>query len=464
MTNQKFADGRSTETDDTATSGTATPAVPARPDRDQIKKIPMYERGLQPKAPPSWQQLSASMPAKIVPGTPPSDDTGTGLNGTVPPEAERAKGASQKEVLNGASMQAVDAAFQPPDTGGGKPDDAAEHPANPQERRAYAATHDGAAAPSGRPIAPPLALGATPPAGIGAPMPAADEAADQVGASAARNLVLTGLDGFAQVIHQPDDPVIGPLEPGLLGLLIGLPGISKSTIVIHMAVAAAAGRPFAGLHVPRPQKVVLYTPEDPAKEIGRRLIAACRELNVDVTLVNQNLRVATFKRGGPLLEKGENGQELTANGEQLRDAIRDHGARLVIFDPLVEVHTASESDNGEMHSVFSAFRDLARDNNCAVLITHHVTKEAKGGLSIFNGRGAGSMVGAVRAMFGAEELPAKEADKVVPRHPGSAARDFLSFSMLKANYEKIPETSVTLMRIDNVVGAGNAPSLRALTG
>ena len=74
------------------------------------------------------------------------------------------------------------------------------------------------------------------------------------------------------------------------------------------------------------------------------------------------------------------------------------------------------------------------------------------------------MAGAVRVMFGVEDLASKEADKVVPLHQGSTARDFLTFSMLKANYEKIPGTSVTLKRIDNEVGAGRAPSLRALTG
>jgi hypothetical protein len=282
---------------------------------------------------------------------------------------------------------------------------------------------------------------------------------------ASRNLVLTSLSGFADIIHQPDDPVIGPLEPGLLAKLIGVPGIGKSAAALHMGVAAAGGRPFAGLNVPGPQKVLIYTPEDPAKQIARRLYAACRELGADEATVNRNLVVASFRRGGPLLKKAENGgQELSDVGEELRDAIRDHSARLVIFDPLVELHAAPESDNGEMHAVFSAFRDLAHNNRCAILITHHVTKDSKGNLTMFNGRGAGSMAGAVRVMFGVEELSTKEAERVVPLYPDSTARDFLTFSMLKANYEKVPGTSITLKRIDNEVGAGRAPSLRALTG
>ena len=383
--------------------------------------------------------------------------------GAAQPDAEQVMGMIQREaLLSGASMQEVDAAIQPLDVDRGEAEEA-EYPANRLERRAYPAIHDGARAPSGRPLAPPLTLGATSPAGTSAAVAVAGEARDLVGAPGPRNLVMMGLDWFADVIHQPDDPVLGPLEPGMIGMLIGLPGASKSTIAIHMAVATAAGCPFAGLQVPGPQKVVVFSPEDAAKEIGRRLFAACGELGADEALVRQNLRVASFKRGGPLLEKAANGQELTDNGAELRDAIRDHGARLVFVDPLVEMHAAQESDNGEMHAVFSAFRDLAHNNKCAILITHHVTKDSKGNLSMFNGRGAGSMAGAVRVMFGAEELPAAAADKVVPLHPGSTARDFLNFSMLKANYEKVPGTSVTLMRVDNVVGAGNAPSLRALS-
>lgn len=379
-------------------------------------------------------------------------------------EAERDQPAGlEKALLNGVSARAVDAVLPPPDTEEGEVD--AAEPANRHQRRAYRATHDGAPAPSRLPVAPPLALGSAHAGNTGAAVAAPDEDSDRDIVPASRNLVLTSLGGFAEIIHQPDDPVIGPLEPGLLGMLIGVPGISKSTAAIHMAVAVAAGRPFAGLGVPGPQKVVIFTPEDPAREIGRRLYAACRELDADAATVDRNLRVASFRRGGPLLAKADNGgQELSGLGEELRDAIRDHGARLVIFDPLVEIHAAQESDNGEMHAVFSAFRDLAHNNRCAILITHHVTKDAKGNLSMFNGRGAGSMAGAVRVMFGAEELPKKEADEIVPAHPGYSARDFLTFSMLKANYEKIPGTSVTLKRVDNVVGAGNAPSLRALTG
>ncbi|EKM99415.1 ATPase-like protein [Acidocella sp. MX-AZ02] len=379
-------------------------------------------------------------------------------------ETEQEQSAGTEEMLlGGVSARAVNAAL-PPGPDGGKAD-GPDQPTNRHERRAYPATHDGAPAPSRLPVAPPLANGPAHAGNTGEAVPETGEGGGQGIPPASRNLVLTSLSGFADVINQPNDPVIGSLEPGLLGKIIGVPGISKSTAVLHMGVATAGGRPFAGLDVPRPQRVLIYTPEDPDKEIARRLYAACRELGADEEIVDQNLQVASFRRGGPLLAKAVNGgQELSELGEELRDAIRDHRARLVIFDPLVEVHTAPESDNGEMHGVFSAFRDLARNNNCAILITHHVTKDAKGNLTMFNGRGAGSMAGAVRVMFGLEEISKKEADEVVLRHSGSTTRDFVTFSMLKANYEKVPGTSVTLRRVDNVVGAGRAPSLRALTG
>ncbi len=403
-----------------------------------------------------------AMPAVNAPQAGDEDEKSQkGANGAKLAEAEREMPAGLEEVLlGGVSARAVNAAL-PPDADGGE----ADQPANRHERRAYPATHDGAPAPSRLPVAPPLAHGPAHAGNTGEAMPETGEERGPGIPPASRNLVLTSLSGFADIIHQPDDPVIGPLEPGLLAMLIGVPGIGKSAAGLHMGVATAGGRPFAGLNVPGPQKVLIYTPEDPAKQIARRLYAACRELGADEATVNRNLVVASFRRGGPLLKKAANGgQELSELGEQLRDAIRDHGARLVIFDPLVEIHAASESDNGDMHAVFSAFRDLAHNNGCAILITHHVTKDAKGNLTMFNGRGAGSMAGAVRAMFGVEELASKEADKVVPLHQDCTARDFLTFSMLKANYEKIPGTSVTLKRIDNEVGAGRAPSLQAVTG
>jgi len=408
---------------------------------------------------------TSEIPAVNAPQTGGEEEKGQeGVNGAKLAEAEREMPAGLNgALLGGVSARAVDAALAP--DAEGDEADTADQPANRHERRAYPATHAGETAHSRLPVAPPLALGPAHAGSTGEAMPEPGEESGQGIPPASRNLVLTSLSGFAGIIHEPDDPIIGPLEPGLLAKLIGVPGIGKSAAGLHMGVATAGGCPFAGLNVPRPQRVLIYTPEDPAKQIARRLYAACRELGADEATVNRNLVVASFRRGGPLLKKAENGgQELSDLGEELRDAIRDHGARLVIFDPLVEIHAAPESDNGEMHAVFSAFRDLAHNNKCAILITHHVTKDSKGNLTMFNGRGASSMAGAVRVMFGVEELEKKEADKIVPLHEGSSARDFLTFSMLKANYERVPGTSVTLKRIDNEVGAGRAPSLRALAG
>lgn len=290
----------------------------------------------------------------------------------------------------------------------------------------------------------------TPPSIIAPPVP---QAADP-------NDLLLDVDDLTLAAHEPDDTVFGPLEPGVLGLLLGAPGISKSTIVLWIAVAVASGVPFAGIKPPRPQRVVIYSPEDAPKIIGRRLIAAIRALGADPKLIKENLRVLTSKNPSQLLEATAEGHGRSAAGDRMLHQILGFKARMVIFDPLVEMHGAEESDNGQMHSVFRVFRSMCQEAKCTLLLTHHIPKEALGKMTFFSGRGAGSMAGAVRCIFTADMVTDNELRDC--GHEGIPKKHCVKLELGKHNYDICPDEFRIFRRVKKDFGAFTAPVLEAL--
>ena len=81
---------------------------------------------------------------------------------------------------------------------------------------------------------------------------------------------------------------------------------------------------------------------------------------------------------------------------QLRAQVEQHRADVVIFDPMVELHTAPENDNALMRVVTAELRTLARELRIAVLLLHHAPKGTITPGDISALRGAGAIGGAVR--------------------------------------------------------------------
>jgi hypothetical protein len=74
---------------------------------------------------------------------------------------------------------------------------------------------------------------------------------------------------------------------------------------------------------------------------------------------------------------------------------------LIILDPLVSLHQASENINEEMRAVFDCLADIAKDANCAILVLCHTGKPDKKSSEGFAGdayaiRGASAQPDAAR--------------------------------------------------------------------
>ena len=80
--------------------------------------------------------------------------------------------------------------------------------------------------------------------------------------------------------------------------------------------------------------------------------------------------------------------------------IADNSIDVVMFDPLVTLHSVNESDNGKMDTVSAFFPSWQTSATVAVDISHHTRKLAAGSFdhTVDDTRGASSVRDAVRML------------------------------------------------------------------
>src|SRR3546814_16459131 len=109
---------------------------------------------------------------------------------------------------------------------------------------------------------------------------------------------------------------------------------------------------------------------------------------------------------------------------------------MLIADPLVELHDASENDNGEMGAVGAILRGIAQQAGCATMVIHHTRKLPAGSSeghagNMDSGRGAGAVAGIARVALTLYGMSAKDA-----KHFGVDAGErawFVRLDSAKAN-------------------------------
>ena len=109
---------------------------------------------------------------------------------------------------------------------------------------------------------------------------------------------------------------------------------------------------------------------------------------------------------------------------------------MLVVDPLVELHSLTENDNGEMRQVLAQIRSWAKRFNMAVLVVHHSRKAGGEGAKSIAGdadaaRGGGSLNGAVRVNLSAVGMTEAEAQRY--GMTGGAHEQYVRIDGAKAN-------------------------------
>lgn len=205
-------------------------------------------------------------------------------------------------------------------------------------------------------------------------------------------------------------------------------GVGKSALVTAEALAQVSAKPLLGVPVPRALRVWLWNLEDPQEETARRIQAAALHYGLDVADIgdrlfvdsgrDQRLVMATSTRNGAVIVRP------VVDG--LIAEIVARKIDVVVIDPFVSCHEASENDNGAMDMIAKEWARVADAGNCAVHLIHHTRK--MGGteteVTTESSRGAKALTDACRSVRAINRMSDKEAQESGTESPRLHFRAF----------------------------------------
>jgi hypothetical protein len=151
-----------------------------------------------------------------------------------------------------------------------------------------------------------------------------------------------------------------------VGLIGGAPKSCKTWLALDLAISVASATPALGrFNVQSAGPVLLYAAEDSAESVQERLfgIASARGLvlrSLDIGIIlTPELRLDTER-----------------DRLRLRKTLDGRYPRLLILDPLVRLHRSDENSAAEMSSLLGELRALQREYDLAIVLVHHLRKNA----------------------------------------------------------------------------------------
>jgi hypothetical protein len=225
---------------------------------------------------------------------------------------------------------------------------------------------------------------------------------------------------FDPTIFEWEDPTTIPVRDwiygktllrGIVSMTIASGAVGKTSLKIVEALALATGRPLLGHDVPKRSRVWLLNLEDDMIELRRRVTAAMIYYKITPEDIGDRLLIDGEK--SLVITKTDNKLGTRINAPvvaALVEAIQVREIDVLIVDPFVSSHDASENDNGAMDKVMKqGWIPVAREGGCSVNLCHHTTKVDAGTATAMSGRGGGAVVAAGRSAQVLNPMSADEA-------------------------------------------------------
>lgn len=200
-----------------------------------------------------------------------------------------------------------------------------------------------------------------------------------------------------------------------VSLTAGPGGMGKSSLDMVEAVAMVTARALLGEQPEEMLRVWYHNGEDPRDELDRKLIALCKYYGINPHAdLNGGLFVTSGTEFPLRVAKGYANLEVDAALiRRISEEIAKNQIDVVIFDPLVTLHSVSEMDTGKMDAVIRLFAGIADENSSAADLAHHVRKPLAGTVAdydVHDIRGVGAITDAVRAARILNRMNEKDAE------------------------------------------------------
>ena len=176
-------------------------------------------------------------------------------------------------------------------------------------------------------------------------------------------------------------------------------GVGKSSLTLCAALAMVSGRELLRDWSAKGLKVWLYNLEDPRDEMDRRIIAAMQHHNVSPEDIAGRLYVDTGRERAlsTAIQTREGVHIIKPELDALAREIEAREIDVLVIDPFVSSHQASENDNGAIDLVAKEWARLADRCNCAIELVHHTRKTNGQEATTESGRGASALLAAARS-------------------------------------------------------------------
>jgi hypothetical protein len=261
-----------------------------------------------------------------------------------------------------------------------------------------------------------------------------------------------------QFITTPPTPREWAIEQfapvGKVTVVAGPGGVSKSMLVLHMAMYAAIGKDFGPFKPSAPIRTLAVSYEDDRQEMHKRVNALIAELSDQDDGISDMLYDIKGQLASNLLMYAADDDasawliltkpdrfgpaERTERVNWLIGFLQRNSVRLLILDPAVYTHQLEENDISDMAIYMQTLSAIAKQANCAVLVVHHMSKAgAWAQLDDINQgslRGASSFADNARSVGVVVSMPTKDAPLYGLPADHNTVTKYAVFKHVKHNY------------------------------
>jgi AAA domain len=240
----------------------------------------------------------------------------------------------------------------------------------------------------------------------------------------------TGTSGGEPKSHSPDRQATAYVAPkaediprrqwlyahhylrGIVSATVAPGGFGKTTLSLHDALSMTCEDP--GL------RVWYISAEDDLDELHRRIAAHFKRHNLHGYEVESRLFVDDKLSFQFKIARTIRNNVIAFDDAALamfERAIVSAKIDVVILDPFISFHTVPENDTAAMDAVIKRLGEIATRQKCDIELSHHVRKPSAAGpveITVYDARGAGSIVNAVRSCRVLNQMPKVVAEGLNP--------------------------------------------------
>jgi hypothetical protein len=180
---------------------------------------------------------------------------------------------------------------------------------------------------------------------------------------------------------------------GGCGFISGIPKSMKTWLAMDLCISAALGVNYLGYQVEKPINVLYVQREDPTTLVRNRHHVIASSKHPKWALSDNPREVRPYP--GALYVETTQAIDVSDEGWQvwLAEQIRKADLDLVVFDTLTRVAPGIDLDSATAATaeVLNPIKEVARDNDCAIVFVHHNTKSQSNERAAQNMAGSGQI-------------------------------------------------------------------------